>query len=520
MPPEERPVGLDEHARIFHEAQRSADTIFSHYQLSQLLATHALPGTMAQAVLDELVHVCDAAGGGIWLARGPQLELELAARAGPEDPPAEPPDPGPEALVADEAWVRVDLEDVAVVALAPAPGRAIDAAARRFLSLVRHELAIALRGALLREMLERERAELAAVFQGASDAIVLVDADRRVTRINPAAERMLRRSVTSVIGEPCERALRCESVGEAPRYCGGRCPFERVLRTGEPWTAAERVVLAATGEATSVVGNYAVTSQSPDGRPRAVGILRDTTELARLAELRRGFLGSVSHELRSPLALIQGYVETLLHLDPDPTSARGHLRRIDEAVSRLGAMVGQILDASALAADRLELAQAPVDIGALIRDAARELAIAFPDVAVDISIADSLAPVPGDRERLRQVLDNLLANAAKYGGGSVQVRAAATDATVSIRIEDGGIGVPADERELVFEQFHRGRNARERNVPGSGLGLAISRRLVEAHRGTIAFDPDRTIGSAVEVRLPLVADQAAAIGVGAERTPV
>ncbi|MQA76731.1 MAG: hypothetical protein GEU88_20960, partial [Solirubrobacterales bacterium] len=77
----------------------------------------------------------------------------------------------------------------------------------------------------------------------------------------------------------------------------------------------------------------------------------------------------------------------------------------------------------------------------------------------------------------------------------------------------------ADERELVFEQFHRGRNVRERNVPGSGLGLAISRRLVEAHRGTIAFDPDRTSGSAVEVRLPLVADQAETIRIGAERTP-
>jgi signal transduction histidine kinase len=89
---------------------------------------------------------------------------------------------------------------------------------------------------------------------------------------------------------------------------------------------------------------------------------------------------------------------------------------------------------------------------------------------------------------------------------------------VAIRIEDGGIGVPADERDLVFEQFHRGRNVRERNVPGSGLGLAISRRLVEAHHGTIAFDPDRTRGAAVEVRLPLVPDQVAAIGIGAERT--
>jgi len=489
----------DGHERIFRESQRAADTIFSHYQLSQLLATHARPASMAQAVLDELVHVCEAAGGAIWLTRDPGAEPELAARSGDLEPPSTPD------ATDGESWFRVDLEDVGTVSLASRPGRPMDAASRRFLSLVRHELAIALRGALLREALENERAELAAVIQGASDAIVLVDGDRRVTRMNPAAERMLRRSAASVAGETCDRALRCASEGTPPRPCGGRCPFERVLRGGDPIDGHERTVTGATGATTAVVGSYAVTSRDAEGRPRAVGILRDTSELARLAELRRGFLGGVSHELRTPIALIRGYVETLLEFQPDGPTTRGYLERIEEATRRLGAMVGQILDASALASDQLELRQEEVDIGALVVAAAGDLEVRMPGMAVSLRVDPDLPPVRGDRERLRQVLDNLLGNAAKYSDGtsSIDVYAAVEGGELVIRIADRGIGIPQDERELVFEQFHRARNVRERNLPGSGLGLSISRRVIEAHGGSIAFDPNRVEGAAVIVRLPI-----------------
>lgn len=492
-----RPLAVDDHARIFHEAQRSADTIFSHYQLSQLLATHALPASMAQAVLDELVHVCDASGGAIWVVRGSGGGPELIARAGTFEAPPSPPDEAPDR-------VRVDLEDVGVLIVAATAERPVDAAARRFLALVRHELAIALRAALLRETLERERAELAAVIQGASDAIVLVDADRRITRVNPAAERMLRRAAASMIGERCDVALRCggSEDGTVEPACGRRCPFGRVLGGDETIDGAERTVAPSLGDATLVVGSYAVTARGADGRPQAVGILRDTSELARLAELRRGFLGSVSHELRTPLALIKGYVETLLHLEPDAESARHYLERIEDTTNRLGTIVSQILDASQLAADRLDLDIGPVDAGALIEKAAADLAVRQPSMAVHVDVPPSLPTLAADPERLRQVLDNLLGNAAKYGGGTVLIRATTEPGVVAIRVEDGGIGIPEEERELVFEQFHRGRNVREGSVPGSGLGLAISRRVVEAHGGTIGFDADRRSGTAIEVRLP------------------
>ena len=494
-----------EHERTFREAQRAADTIFSHYQLSQLLATHARSASLAEAVLHELLHVCDAARGGIWLAQPSDSELRLVATAGEPMPAADfllarsaaGPDP------AGDPWVVIELEEVGLLALAAAGPNRIDAGARRFLSLVRHELAGALRAAQLSETLELERTELSAIIHNASDAVLVFDADRRVTRVNPAAERLFGRAARSIIGERCAELYACKQV-EALGRCA-RCPLARLLDGGEPLDGEERVIVASSGDSTSVVGSYAATSATTHGRARAVAILRDTSELARLAELRRGFLASVSHELRTPIALIKGYVETLLHLDPDPAIARHYLERIDETTDRLGHLVEQILDATQLAAGQLVLDLDEVDLGGLVADTIEQVSVGARAPRPALEISGKIPRVNADRDRLRQVLENLLVNAQRYGDQTpITVRIEADGGTVETRVSDGGIGIPADERELIFEQFHRASNVRERGMSGSGLGLAISRRIVEAHGGTLGFDPDPTVGAIAILRLPIV----------------
>jgi PAS domain S-box-containing protein len=494
-----------EHRRIFREAQLAADTIFSHYQLSQLLATHARTRPMATAVLDELIHVCDAAGGGVWLAQSMGAELRLVAQAGDMLMPTAEDlrrlmTAGSDA--AGQAWVVVELEEVGMLALAHGPGpNGIDTGARRFLSLVRHELAGALRSAQLGEMLELERTELSAIIRNASDAILVFDVDRRVTRVNPAAERLFGRVERAIVGERCADLYACQPL-EALGRCA-RCPLARVLDGGKPLDGEERIIVASNGESTSVVGSYAPTRTSADEPSRAVAILRDTSELARLAELRSGFLASVSHELRTPIALIKGYVETLLHLQPDPPDAHRYLVGIDETTDRLGHLVEQILDATQLAAGQLVLDLDEVDLGELVGDTIDQVSIGTRAVRPRLELAGDIPRVRADRDRLRHVLENLLANAQKYGEHTpISVRLEATGSMVEIRVSDGGIGIPADERELVFEQFHRAQNVRERGMSGSGLGLAISRRIVEAHGGTLGFDPDAGNGTTAILRLP------------------
>lgn len=488
-----------EHLRIFREAQRAADTIFSHYQLSQLLATHARSASMAESVLDEVVHVCDATRGGIWLVQPNGTELRLVARAG--DGPLPTPEDLRGGSPAVDAWAVVELEEVGILALAAAGTEGIDSSARRFLSLVRHELAGAFRSAQLAEALEAERTELSAIVANASDTILVFDAERRVTRANPAAARLFGQGSGRIVGRSCAELFRCEPIASLGRCA--RCPVARVLDRAEALDGEERVVVAGSGETTSVVASYAPTSATADGRSRAVAILRDTSELARLAELRRGFLASVSHELRTPIALIRGYVETLLHLEPDPATARHYLERIDDTTGRLGHLVEQILDATQLAAGQLILDLEEVDLAGLVRDTINQVASGSNARRPMLELAGQVPSVRADRQRMRQVLENLLSNAHRYGNQTpITVQLEASAGVVELRISDGGIGIPAEERELVFEQFHRARNVRERGISGSGLGLAISRRIVEAHGGTLGFSPDTDAGTTAVVRLP------------------
>ena len=203
--------------------------------------------------------------------------------------------------------------------------------------------------------------------------------------------------------------------------------------------------------------------------------------------------------------MIKGYVETLLHLEPDPATAHHYLERIDETTDRLGHQVAQILDATQLAAGQLDLDVDQVDLGILVGDTIDQVSVGSRAPRPALEIVGDIPRVSVDPERLRQVLENLLANAQKYGEQTpISVRVAAVDGSVEVRVSDGGIGIPADEREMIFEQFHRASNVRERGMSGSGLGLAISRRIVEAHGGTLGFDPDPDVGATAILRLPVV----------------
>jgi PAS domain S-box-containing protein len=489
-----------ENERTFREAQFAADTLFAHYQLSQILASHEASAGLADAVLDELMHLSQADGGSLWIHDPRSERPVLAAQRGNAAPDLDGAD--------DARTARVILDDgarrVGVVALSRSDTEPLDADGVQFLSHVRHELAVALRGAQLREALDLERAELRAVFEGAGDAIVLVDDQRRVVRANGAAGALLGVDPATALGRSCEDVFACHTAqGTDP--CRDGCPFAHVIETGEPIGGHERTLGAGVPEPVHVVGSYALASRSTGGSAMAVAIFRDTTQMAHLQELRRGFIATVSHELRTPLALIKGYVDTLLDLDLDPDTVRSYLRRIDQTTERLSDLVRQTLDVTQLAIGQLILERSPTPLADLIQGAVDDLRLQMPMLVVEVDLQDSMPIVDIDPVRIRQVLDNLLSNASKYGppGGPIRVRGSANGETARIAVEDDGVGVPAEERELVFEQFHRGRNVRESTLSGYGLGLSISRRIVEAHGGQLTLEPGLPRGTRAVMRLPL-----------------
>ena len=499
----------DEAKRAFEDAQREADALFAQYQLSQLVASGGSLAELAGAVLLELTRLAAGDEGAVWLGDRPGGSLELAAEIGSiDDVPARLMDPA-----AARAWAagRADLRVVVLadepspmfVAIRAADGRALDEDGIRVAQLARHELSVAFAGARLREALEREGHDLAVIVDGATDVIVQVDESCRITRLNPAAQRLLGLTNADALGRTCGDALGCEAAG------GHRiadCPLAETIRTGVPIGYRETAIRGTQG--TVKAGGGYSPGLSRQGGVRATAILRDLSATEALDQLREGFVATVSHELRTPIALIRGYAETLLEFDLEPEQQREYLERIQGLTTRLGDLTSQILDATHLDADPLILERTPVSFASLVARLRGDLALTGGDDRLVTALPPGLPPIEVDPSRVGRILENLVGNALKYApdGSPVTIGAEVADGWLAVHVDDEGIGVPEADRPLVAEPFHRAWNVRESRIPGTGLGLYICRRLVEAHGGslTIGDRPDGRPGTRVRFTLPIL----------------
>lgn len=517
----------DERRRAFDEAQREADAMFAQYQLSQLLASGDNLEKLAPAVLAEIARTSGAGAAALWLADPTRRTFHLIASVEPGD---EPTASGPDGVTelpiafadsgtagrwaARAGWFGVPLEEsralgvggagrvaLGYLAIRPARGGTLDPGHARYLGLVRRELALAFRAAQLRGALLHERATLAAILDGASDAIIAVDSDRRITRLNGAAARLVGAAERQGIGATCEAFLGCLPEDGGSRGCGRTCPFREVLAHGRP-LIREQIVAGVDSGAIPVAASYARMTGSPPG---AVAVLRDLRVTRSLDALKSSFVATISHELRTPLALISGHSQSLLHLGLDAPTSRHHLERIGDAVDRLGSLVDDVIDVSRLESDQLLLDRAPVDLQALLRAFAAEQGElpGVPSITLDVP---ALPQVDVDARRIRQVMANLAANTQKYAGtgASITIRARHLPPdSVVVTFADDGEGIDSAERAQVFDRFFRGERVRESRLPGSGLGLYLCRRLVEAHGGWIRLDMARR-GMSISFRLPVL----------------
>jgi signal transduction histidine kinase len=233
-------------------------------------------------------------------------------------------------------------------------------------------------------------------------------------------------------------------------------------------------------------------------------IEEQNAQLLELDRLKDELLSNVSHELRTPLTSITGYVELLLEETEDPQERR-HLEIVQRNTARLLALVSDLLFAALLQSGQLELHLAPVDLRELV-DHAADSARPHADAAgVGLRVrADNVPPVEGERDRLAQLLDNLVSNAIKFtpSGGEVEISLNETDGEVVIEVADTGIGLSEDERAQVFGRFYRADSAGRDQIPGTGLGLYIAKAIVDAHGGRIDVKSPPRGGTTFTVELP------------------
>lgn len=221
--------------------------------------------------------------------------------------------------------------------------------------------------------------------------------------------------------------------------------------------------------------------------------------------LKDEFFALVSHELRTPLTSIIGYLELVLDDEQLSDETRRFLQVVERNATRLLRLVGDMLFVAQVEAGRLSLESGSVDLGAVAADAVEAARPAAVAAGVTLSLeAAPVGSVHGDRDRLGQMLDNLVSNALKFTpeGGRVVVRL--TDAGDHARadVADTGMGIPEGEQQHLFERFFRASSATSRAVPGAGLGLTIVKTIAEAHGGTVELTSREGSGTSVTARIP------------------
>jgi two-component system phosphate regulon sensor histidine kinase PhoR len=345
--------------------------------------------------------------------------------------------------------------------------------------------------------LERERAKVGAILDGMVEGVVAVDQRDHVILLNERARAMLGVPPGADLDRPFLEVIRNAELHRVLREVRGVAPGEplrRELRLGDRGECRVQV--------------NAVPLRLTATERGAVMVLHDVTELRRLEQVRTEFMANVSHELRTPLTAIQGYLETLLGgALEDPAHARPFLEIVARHTGRLRRLLEDLTDLSNLELGRVALRVEPVPVAEVVESV---LGIIRPraqqaQVGLDAGVEPGVPPVRADRDRLAQILVNLVDNAVKFTppGGRVTVRARAVDGWVELAVVDTGVGIPPEDLPRVTERFYRVDRARSRELGGTGLGLAIVKHLVLALGGRL--DIASTPGQGTTVRVTLAA---------------
>jgi two-component system sensor histidine kinase/response regulator len=358
--------------------------------------------------------------------------------------------------------------------------------------------------------LERLANVLRAVLDSTIDGILLSDAEGNMQLANRPLVRLTREMGMSYEGPIVDRLLSVEHrVKDKEAY---RRTMEGLRENPDDSTFDEFE--------DSVTGRVYQGFTSPvlDDRGGFVGrlwTLRDVTEQRELDRLKDDFVATVSHELRTPLTSMMGFLEMIREGEAGELNEEQQrfLAIVYRSSERLQRLVGDLLFVARLDANGLQLQFGDAQLDEIVRDAVESSgALARSREVSLVAEVDALPPVSGDKERLSQLVGNLISNALKFtpAGGSVVARAFVDGGRAVVEIADTGIGIPKAEQSRLFQRFFRSSTATEQAIPGTGLGLVISRAIAEAHGGTIDVTSAPGEGTTFRVEIPLEPEEVAA----------
>jgi two-component system phosphate regulon sensor histidine kinase PhoR len=342
----------------------------------------------------------------------------------------------------------------------------------------------------------RQRNELEAVLTSMQEGVIALNMDEQLLNVNQAAADMFKFKPENAIGRSIQEVIRNPQLHR----------FVQAALTGEGDADGEIRIYQ---EEERILGTHSSPLRESNGkRIGTLIVFHDITRLRRLETMRREFAANVSHEIKTPLTAIKGFVETLRDGAAEkPEEARRFLQIIENHANRLAAIIDDLMKLSeieqkghnrGIGLKRESLAPVIKAAVEICRSSAQEKNIAI-ETACEPSLSAEINP-----HFLEQAVVNLIDNAVKYSGdgSTVRIRAAQDGSAVEIRIEDDGIGIPRSHLPRLFERFYRVDKSRSRKEGGTGLGLAIVKHIVQAHGGTIDVASTLGKGSTFMIRLP------------------
>ena len=355
-------------------------------------------------------------------------------------------------------------------------------------------------------MLSGERNRSSAILRSMVEGVAVIDAEERLVFYNRAFSEIFGVQTSTAEGRTLIEVVRnAELVGLIRKALRGEEGLQDDISMGIVQMQSFSVTAAPVKALDLGNGDNDLVATKPSG---AVVVLHDVSELRRLERVRQDFVANVSHEFKTPLTAIQGFAETLLSgaLD-DPTNNRRFLDIIRNHAIRLARLTNDLLKLARIEAGKLEVEFFPVGLMELIEGCAETtlLKASRKQITLEIEVPPGLPPVHGDASLLRDVLQNLLDNAIQYtpAGGHIRVSAEAKGREAVVTVSDTGIGIPASDRERIFERFYRVDAARSREAGGTGLGLSIAKHIVEAHNGRLWVDSVIGGGSRFSFSIPV-----------------
>jgi len=354
------------------------------------------------------------------------------------------------------------------------------------LSALADYAAIAIENANLFSRLQKEKGTLEAILQGMAEGVLVTDLEGRIILCNDTAAQALNIDPRRSLGQPVSITVTNPDLLDL---------FLRPPLEGDP---AQTEVSLPDGR----TFNAHISTVPHVGK---VVVMQDVTHLKELDRIRAEFVSTVSHDLRTPLTTIQGYVELLPRVGPlneRQMEFISHVRRSMKAITEL---ISDLLDLGRIEAG-YDLEMHPLRVDPIIEDAAAELR---PEAeakkqSLTVQIAPNIPLVLGNARRIRQVLTNLISNAVKYTpeGGHIWVTAQEKDRHLLIRVQDDGLGIPYADQPYIFNKFFRVATEETADIPGTGLGLSIVKSVVDRHRGRVWVESTPGEGSTFYVLLP------------------